>query len=290
MSANAADDETRVRAGGRGGQNRGIAAQMAVMAQTLEAQRAPRSRVRAFRRATGALETLAAPVADILRDGGLAALVRVPGMGEDAARAVAEIVATRRWAELDRLRGIAAPEPIFRRLEGVGPRLAARLAETLHVDTLAGLAAAARDGRLASLREIGPRRADALRAALAAIDIETGPPPPAAMLLGVDRSYRAAAAAGILPRIAPTRNNPRRIAWLPVLHAREGGWTVTAMHPPPPGAATGAPPDEVMLFARLREGPESQWCVATRPDGDAGWRVVLGREAECPPPTAQDDG
>jgi hypothetical protein len=63
------------------------------------------------------------------------------------------------------------------------------------------------------------------------------------------------------------------------------------MHPPVRLAGGRAAfPDEVMLFARLRDGPESQWCVATQASGLESRRVVRGREAELSPASQRGEG
>ena len=51
-------------------------------------------------------------------------------------QAIAQMVRTGRWAQLERLRGAVAPEQLFQSIPGVGPELARRLHEHLDVDTL----------------------------------------------------------------------------------------------------------------------------------------------------------
>ena len=46
--------------------------------------------------------------------------------------------ATGRWAFLNHLKGAADPETLFQAVPGIGPELARRVCETLHVDTLEG--------------------------------------------------------------------------------------------------------------------------------------------------------
>ena len=60
-----------------------------------------------------------------------------------------EMVTTGRWSQLERLQGAVQPEQLFQTLPGIGPELAARIHEALHVDTLEALELAAHDGSLA---------------------------------------------------------------------------------------------------------------------------------------------
>jgi DNA polymerase/3'-5' exonuclease PolX len=73
---------------------------------------------------------------------------------------------TGQWAYLERLRGSAEPRDVFCAISGVGPVLARRLHETLHVETLEQLEAALHEGAK-SVPGLGPRRRAALRAVLA---------------------------------------------------------------------------------------------------------------------------
>ena len=152
-------------------------------------------------------------------------------MGRSIAGAIAEMLAAGRWSYLERLRGGAEPEQLFCFVPGVGPALARRLHEELHLETLEELEAAAHDGRLAQLRGVGERRAAMLRGALTdrlgrlrpVAPLQVTEEPPVALLLEVDREYRERAARGELPHTAPRRFNPSGKAWLPVLHTRRNG-------------------------------------------------------------------
>lgn len=75
-----------------------------------------------------------------------------------------------RWGRLDRLRGTLEPETLFRSVAGIGPELARRIHDSLHVDTLEALEIAAHDGRLASVRgrEAECRARDEARGKIAA--------------------------------------------------------------------------------------------------------------------------
>ena len=165
------------------------------------------------------------------------------GIGATLSAHILEILASGRLGFLERLEGQVSPEDLFTTLPGVGETLATRIHRELGVDTLEQLEQAAVDGRLAALRGVGPRRAQALRDSLARVLGDaarrrargvvhprgSGASPPIATLLAVDLAYREGARAGTLRRITPRRFNPERKAWLPVLHEEREGWSFTAL-------------------------------------------------------------
>jgi hypothetical protein len=273
----------------RPAENAAIAGALSDYADLLEAQGEDGFRTRAFRAAAGTVNGLDRPLRDLHDAEGTDGLVALPGIGRGIAGAIAEMLATGRWSQLERLRGEAAPERLFRTLPGVGPVLARRLADAHHLETLEDLEAALHAGT-PEIAGIGPRRRKALQAVLAE---RLGrrlrrpdPPPPApdvALLLEVDAMYRARATAGTLRRIAPKRFNPAGAAWLPILHARHGDWHFTALFSNTARAhELGRTRDWVVIYAHAGDGPEARSTVVTETRGPlAGWRVVRGREADC---------
>lgn len=272
-----------------------IAQALHEMAVLLEAQGDNPYRVGAYRRAADMVARLPRPLRDIHHSEGEAGLDALPGVGPRIAAAITELLTTGRWQQLERLRGEADPDALFRTIPGVGAELAHRLHDELGVQTLEALELAANDGRLERLPRIGARRAAAIRSALtqlldrqralrrsrpAAVD---APEPPVALLLDVDRQYRAAAQAGTLPTIAPKRFNPEGQAWLPVLHTERPGWHVTALYSNTARAhELGRVHDWVVLYAEDDAHHEHQYTVVTASRGRlVGQRVVRGREAEC---------
>jgi hypothetical protein len=107
-------------------------------------------------------------------------------------------------------------------------------------------------------------------------------PPSVAELLAIDARYRRRSAEGSLPMIAPRRFNPRREAWLPVLHMDTGPFHTTALFSNTALAhKLGTTRDRVVIFY---EGPRDGQCTVVterRPGPLAGLRVVRGREQEC---------
>ena len=271
------------------GENCGAAARFEEVASLLEGQGANPFRVEAYRRGAHTLRELKRPVSEILAGEGLDGLDRLPGIGPILARAIFAILGTGRLPMLERLRGESDPTSILASVPGIGRTLADRLYHDLGVATLEDLEAAAHDGRLASLARFGPKRIAGIRDSLAARLARVRPPassdspePPVSELLDVDREYREAAAAGRLPRIAPRRFNPRREAWLPVLHTQRGPRHYTALFSNTSRAhALGRSRDWVVLYADGARG-ERQWTVVTETAGELrGRRVVRGREKEC---------
>lgn len=143
-----------------------VAMKLQQMSDLLEQQGANPFRVSAYRRAGLTLLGLQRDVSAILEQQGLKGLVALPGVGKGIATAIAEIVATGRWAQLDRLRGTLDPAHLFQTVPGIGPSLAQRIHEELHIDTLEALESAAYDGRLSRVRGIGQRRISMLQASL----------------------------------------------------------------------------------------------------------------------------
>jgi hypothetical protein len=282
---------TPLRADANISENRAIAAKLDEYASLLEQQQANPFRVRAYEHAAQAIAGLDRPVREILAAEGQDGLTALPGIGISIAGAVAQLVQTGGWPQLERLRGALEPEALFRTLPGVGPRLAHELAVDLHLDSLEGLEAAASDGSLDRAKGWGRKRVAMIRAAaaerLGRVRLRARGPastrPDVGLILDVDREYRQKAAAGLLRRIAPKRFNPTHAAWLPVLHTERGPWSFTALFSNTAQAhdldRTG---DWVVIYHHTDAEPENQCTVVTETHGAlAGRRVVRGRELEC---------
>lgn len=271
--------------------NRQIAEKLDEMAELLEIQGANPFRVRAYRRAAVALAELDRDLEDIAQSEGMEGLTALPTIGKGIAAAVWEMVHTGRWSQLERLRGSLQPENLFQTVPGIGPALAERIHDELHVDTLEELEAAAYDGRLDGLPGIGPRKLQALRATLATMlgrarrtaERAAVDGPGVATLLNIDADYRRRAAAGELPKIAPKRFNPEGRAWLPILHADRDGWHFTALYSNTARAhELGKVEDWVVIYFYNEDHEEGQHTVVTETRGPLqGKRVVRGREKEC---------
>ena len=270
--------------------NEFIADKLNEMADLLEAQQEDGYRIGAYRRAARTVRSLDTPLSRTLQDGGLAALTELPGIGRGIGSAIVEMITTGRWSQLDRLTGMVDTEQLFRTVPGIGPELAARIHNTLHIDTLEQLEQAAHDGRLDSVAGMGRRRVQAIRSALADRlgHRHLRPPshvtqPGIAILLDVDAEYRSKAERGELRMITPKRFNPGGEAWLPVLHTSRGPWQFTALFSNTQRAhELGKTGDWVVLYCHVDAEPEAQCTIVTEHRGPlSGRRVVRGREGEC---------
>jgi hypothetical protein len=282
--------------GGSGHCNALCSERLRETASLLEAQGANPFRVSAYRRAADTVRDLPEDLASLVQRGGMPGLEALPGIGPGIASALLEMVRTGRWMQLERLRGGADPIALLTTVPGLGHRLAERIHDELHVDTLEGLELVAHDGRLATVTGVGPRRTAAIRASLQTMLAHGRPRNPAhpfahrttpsggpsvEMLLDVDREYREKAAAGRLPTIAPRRFNPSGAAWLPVLHTERDGWHFTALYSNTALAhQLHRTRDWVVLFFYDDQHVEGQHTVVTETHGPStGKRVVRGREA-----------
>jgi hypothetical protein len=226
----------------------------------------------------------------LIQTEGLQGLTSLPGIGRFLAMAIAEMVRTGRWMQLERLRGAFDPESMLCRVPGIGFTLAHRISEKLRIDTLEALEIAAHDGRLETVPGFGPRRMAIVRAALAEMlsrnQRRAGgnqTEPAVAVLLDVDREYCAKAQAHKLRLIAPRRFNPTNAAWLPILHTEREDWQFTAVHSNSSLAhELGRVHDWVVLYFHTDSRGEGQRTVVTETQGALkGKRVVRGREEEC---------
>jgi Holliday junction resolvasome RuvABC DNA-binding subunit len=279
---------------GSGSLNARCADRLREAADLLHAQGANPFRVSAYRKAAATVLEWPEDLQAIIDRAGLPGLESLPNVGRGIAAALLEMMRTGRWTQLERLRGSADPVQLLTTVPGLGHRLAERIHDELHIDTLEALELAAHDGRLESVPGVGPRRAAAIRSSLQTMLSRSRPyrkvaaqgaidEPAVALLLDVDREYRERAAAGDLPTIAPRRFNPSGEAWLPVLHAVRGAWHFTALFSNTAQAhQLGRTREWVVLYFYDDEHAEGQHTVVTETHGAlAGRRVVRGRETEC---------
>ena len=290
--------------------NQDIADALERISDLMEAQGADRFRVNAYRRAGRSLGNREEDIAELVlskrdrpeRD---RSLEDIPHVGKKIASLIREFVRSGRIGLLERLEGEIAPENLFRSVPGVGDELAKRIHETLDIETLEELELAAHDGRLRALDGIGDRRAEAIRNSVESLlnrsgrrrsfqyrkrsgDGEYGSlskrqaEPGVELVLRVDSEYRQKAGEGRLKKIAPRRFNPEGKAWLPILHAREGKWDVTALFSNTARAHELGKIDDWVVIYFESQGAEWQYTVVSEFLGAMkGRRVVRGRELEC---------
>jgi putative hydrolase len=271
--------------------NQRIAERLREASDLLGQQGANPFRVSAYRKAADTVAGLSEGIDTLFSREGADGLEALPNIGRGIASAIAELLRTGRWSQLEHLRGSLDPVHLFQALPGIGPALAERIHSTLHIDTLEELESAAFDGRLQRVPGIGAGRALAIRATLESLlrrvrrsdhqEAVTGPP--VATILAIDEEYRRKAGANELPRIAPRRFNPSGEAWLPVLHSERGDWHFSALYSNTARAhELGRTRDWVVIYFHDDQHAEGQHTVVTEHRGPMdGRRVVRGREAEC---------
>jgi DNA polymerase (family 10) len=277
--------------------NQEIADVLERVAALLEAQDANPYRTGAYRKASRQIAVSEQSIAELALSGEGEKLEDLPDIGKSIAGAIREFVHTRRLGLLERLEGQISPEDLFCTVPGIGDELARRIHRHLGIDTLEELELAAHDGRLYGVPGIGDRRVRAIRDSVGAIlsrssrrrarrlrHLETSPAdePDASLILEVDKEYRQKTETGQLRTIAPRRFNPDGEAWLPILHAENGGWSFTALFSNTARAhELGKTRDWVVVYYE-KDGHENQHTVVTENHGPLkGKRVVRGKEREC---------
>ena len=263
-------------------------------AEILQAQHANPFRVTAYRKAAETAERRSESLRQLLAENGRAGLEAFPGIGAGISSAIAEMLRTGRWTQLERLRGSVDPGALFQTVPGIGPELAQRIHDALDVDTLEALEAACNDGRLDGVTGAGMRRAAAIRAALA--EILGRPRLRRTGSIAYRRMNRRSGCCSTL--IASTgksragnpadhrsrRFNPEGKSWLPVLHMRRAAWHFTVLSPTLLSAhQLQRTRDWVVVYFYDDQHAEGQRTVVTEQRGPlAGRRAVRGRECRVP--------
>ncbi|MBI3576315.1 MAG: DNA polymerase/3'-5' exonuclease PolX [Gammaproteobacteria bacterium] len=147
--------------------NADIAAIFDEIADLLEIQGENPFRIRAYRNAARQLESMGVPAADMLAKG--ENLTELPGIGDDLAAKIREIVETGKCRALEKLHQQLPPTLTeLLKIPGLGPKRVKTLYQQLKVNTLEQLKRAARDGRIHELPGFGDKTEAAIRDALAA--------------------------------------------------------------------------------------------------------------------------
>src|SRR2546422_4935585 len=147
-------------------QNPDIARLFDEVADLLEIQDANPFRVRAYRNAARTIRDFPESLADLVRSG-TKDLTEIPGIGEDLAEKIAEIVGT---GALKLHRQLAAKLPAglldLLRIPGLGPKRVKLLHKKLKVKSGADLAKALDAGRVRKLKGFGAKMEEKIRAGL----------------------------------------------------------------------------------------------------------------------------
>jgi DNA polymerase (family 10) len=137
------------------------------IADLLEIENANPFRVRAYRNAARQLQGMGVPAADMLGKG--ENLTDLPGIGEDLAAKIKEIVETGRCRLLEKLHKKTPPTITeLLKMPGLGPKRVRALYHELDVHTLEQLARAARDGRIRELPGFGAKTEQTILEAISA--------------------------------------------------------------------------------------------------------------------------
>lgn len=267
-----------------------IADRLIEVSELLEAKEANPYRVRAYRNAANTVRSYEGSLADLVRSGGAESLTELPGVGDSIAGLIEQLCLSGETSLLKRLQGRLGNETVLTTVAGVGPKTAAMIHEKLGIETLEDLEVAAYDGRLNALPGMGHKRLRSVRESLAgrfqryprpaAAAASKMPQPEIGLLLSIDTEYRRKAMLGRLVQISPSRFNPDRKLWLPILRTRRDGHQYTAIYSNSPLAhELGTTRDWVVISCK---GDDRLWTVVTdHRESAIGRRVVRGREIEC---------
>lgn len=274
-------------------ENQRISAMLREIAALLESQHASEFRVNAYRNAASTLANLQMPVRMIDERHGIEGLIRIETVGQSIAKLIDQYLVTGRVPLLDRLRGEATAERIFTTLPTIGPELAHRIYDHLHVETLPELYSAAISGRLDEIPGIGKKRAGAIQDCLAE-RLRHSPKPmtplypktdrsiPIEEILDIDAEYRQKAEADALPKVAPLKFNPGNVAWLPILHTQRDHRHYTALYSNSARAHELNTTKDWVVVYRDDDQQHGRWTVITSQFGKLrGCRIIRGREDEC---------
>ena len=134
--------------------NQLIAASFDEIADLLELAGDNPFKIRAYRRAAEAVRSLDEPVGEVLRHDQSA----IPGIGDALRSKIWEMESAGRMEYLERLRAeIPAAIVVLTQVPGIGPRTAWRLHESLGIEDVASLLAAARAGRIREMPGFGAK-------------------------------------------------------------------------------------------------------------------------------------
>jgi DNA polymerase (family 10) len=128
------------------------------VADLLELQGENPFRIRAYQGAARTVEELPQPIEELAHRGGRKSLAELPGIGEDLAEKIEEIVDTGALRALRQLeRKVPKGLATLMHVRGLGPKRARALYDALGVHTLAQLERACRAGKVRGLRSFGAR-------------------------------------------------------------------------------------------------------------------------------------
>ncbi len=143
--------------------NEEIAVVLEQMADVLDEREANPYRIGAYRQAAQTIRGHETPLADLYAEGGVNALMELPGVGESLSAHIARYLETGKLGRRTRQDDAFDPVVLFSSIPGVSRALAQRLVDDLGVTTLDALERAAYDGRLLGVKGVGRQTVAALR-------------------------------------------------------------------------------------------------------------------------------
>ena len=113
---------------------------------------------RAYEKAANSIESLEKDVMEIYKEGGIEALMEIPGVGEAIAKKIEEFILTGKIAELERLKKkVPVDVEGLMGIEGIGPKRIKTLYKKLGIKKIEGLEKAAKNGKIRKLEGFGEK-------------------------------------------------------------------------------------------------------------------------------------
>ena len=136
--------------------NSDVASMFEELADILEIEGANPFRVRAYRNAARAVGGISHNLRDLVQEG--QDLTRYPGIGQELAAKIVEVVQTGSLSALEKARQRVSPELVsLLHIQGLGPKRVKALHDKLGVESLADLQQAASSGKVAELSGFGSK-------------------------------------------------------------------------------------------------------------------------------------
>jgi DNA polymerase (family 10) len=113
---------------------------------------------RAYEKAANSIESLEKDVMEIYKEGGIEALMEIPGVGEAIAKKIEEFILTGKIAELERLKKkVPVDVEGLMGIEGIGPKRIKTLYKKLGIKKIEDLEKAAKNGKIRKLEGFGEK-------------------------------------------------------------------------------------------------------------------------------------
>jgi putative hydrolase len=277
--------------------NNKVAENLREIAALLKAQHANQFRCQAYMNAAMSIEKLPKDLRELFEEQGLKGLINLPTIGIGIAHLIYEYIETGRMSRLANLQGSFDSIALLQLIPTVGRRLAQRIYEKLHINSLASLENALHTGQLKKIEGLGNKRLQAIESWLSMYFTERNKnlktnmevfhdkyrDPSVELLLKLDSEYRDKANFGELPLIRPKRFNPENKAWLPIWHTKKKDWHFTVIFSNTERAHKfDRIYNWVIIFFYDSHHQEGHYTVVTETRGNLNnQRVVRGREDEC---------